>query len=255
MQPQTDLASWQQWHGKLPVKPEISARLDGGLSNQSYLLVSGDTRMVLRLNNNDTTLPGDNRMAEATIWKAASAAGIAPPLLYFDEQAGFLVSQYIEGNLPPQPQNNKALLDQVFELISKCHSLNVTAPTLDYKQHIENYWRLIEKNKKPPTKALLNQRKPMQRLLDSLLKTNPQTALCHHDLVKANFVGNPDNLYLIDWEYAARGLAIMDYAGLAVEWNVSNDTILSQTAINPTPLAMAQQLYRYLCSLWKAIPT
>jgi len=247
------ISSWRQWPGNLSVKPEITAQLDGGLSNQSFLLVSGDKRMVLRLNNNDTALPGASRVSEASIWKAASDAGIAPPLLYADEHDRFLVSQYVEGDLPSLPQTDRTLLDQVFKLIRKCHSLEVNAATLDYEQHIGNYWRLIN-NTKTVSKSLLRQREVMQQLLCSLLETEPQRGLCHHDLVKANFVGYPKRLYLIDWEYAARGLVVMDYAALSIEWGISDEVVLGYADIEAESLGMAKRLYGYLCALWGALP-
>ena len=89
----------------------------------------------------------------------------------------------------------------------------------------------------------------MQSVLESLLQNTP-TGLCHHDPVTANFIGNPCHLYLTDWEYAAIGLQIMDYAALATEWRLDNATVLERTNIEPGLLIEATALYRYLCLLW-----
>ena len=253
MEPETAIASWQQWHGGLKSKPEIIGKLEGGCSNQSFLLDSAGNRMVLRLNNEDTLLPGANRLAEARIWRAASARGIAPPLLHVDEQAGFLLSKFIESNLPPRPQAEDKLLDQVFELLRQCHRLEVNAPAMDYAQHIEHYWRVIDNSGTPPANALAGQRKPMRELLESLLNKDAQAGLCHHDPVPANFVGTADRLYLIDWEYAARGLVVMDYAALGVEWGIADEVVVARSGVEPELLAMAKDLYKYLCALWEAV--
>ncbi len=288
---QSAIAQWRQWQIDLPGKPEIVRTLWHGLSNQSFLLQAGETSMVLRINNTDEHLPGIDRQREASIWRAANAAGIAPPLLYASER--YLVSSYVPGE---QQQPNKAgdltnkaedLTDEVFRLIEKCHAIKIDTHQLDYVQHIQNYWTKIEQSSigqsaieqsgigqsdieqssieksgieqsgiekpaKPIDPALLKQRQPMQESLQALLDQQQATVLCHHDPVKTNFVGTPKRLYLIDWEYAAKGMAVMDYAALAVEWGFSNSTICTRTSIRPDSLVMAKNLYRYMCQLWEA---
>ncbi len=251
MRPETAIASWQQWHGDLPVKPEIVGQLDGGRSNRNYLLKSGNQKLVLRLNGSNTLLPGSNRGSETNIWRAASAAGLAPPLLYTDEQQGILISRYIEDNLPSQPAANKLIIDQAFTLLRRCHQLQVDAHSLDLAEHIQQYWQLIEAKGRPADQRLLKQRIPMQDLLDSSHFKDAETGLCHHDPIMANFVGSPDRLYLIDWEYAANGLLVMDYAALAVEWSIDEELVIAWSGVDPELLTKAKKLYTYLCNLWK----
>lgn len=253
MKPESAIASWQQWRGGLLCKPDLVGRLDSGRSNQSFLLDSSGTRIVLRLNNTTALLPGANRLTEAGIWQAASARGIAPPLLYVDAQAGFLVSTFIADHLPLLAQTEDTILDQVFDLIARCHSLEVDVPVLDYAQHIERYWKIINSSGITPGNTLTSQRGPMLELLESLLNKDTQRGLCHHDPVPANFVGTLDRLYLIDWEYAAEGLVVMDYAALGVAWGIADEVVVARSGIEPDSLAMAKELYRYLCALWQAV--
>ena len=93
----------------------------------------------------------------------------------------------------------------------------------------------------------------MRQLLEEILNSDALTGLCHHDPVVANFVGNMKELYLVDWEYAAHGLLVMDYAALATEWKLDNKVILERTGINRELLAMARDVYRYECQLWEVI--
>lgn len=253
LQPETAIASWQQWHGDLPGKPEIVGQLNGGRSNRSYLLKSGKQQMVLRLNGNDTLLPGSNRCSEVNIWQAASNAGLAPTLLYSNEQQGILVSAYIKDNLPSQPEANRSIVEHAFMLLKRCHQLDVDAQSLDLSEHIHQYWQLIEARHRPVDPALLEQRQSMQDLLESPRFKAARTGLCHHDPIVANFVGSPDRLYLVDWEYAARGLLVMDYAALAVEWGIKDEVVVEQSGVEPELLVMAKNLYGYLCALWAEV--
>lgn len=253
LQPESAIASWQHWHGDLPGKPEVVGQLNGGRSNRSYLLKSGKQKMVLRLNGNDTLLPGSNRRSEVNIWQAASSAGLAPPLLYANEQQGVLVSAYIEDRLPSQPEANRSIVEHAFMLLKRCHQLDVDAHSLDLAEHIHQYWQLIEAMHSPVDPALLEQRQSMRDLLESPRFRTARTGLCHHDPIVANFVGSPDRLYLVDWEYAARGLLVMDYAALAVEWSVDDELVTALSGMDPELLIMAKALYKYMCRLWEEV--
>jgi len=133
----------------------------------------------------------------------------------------------------------------VFRVMSKCHATLVDAEEINYAQHIQAYCDRVDNSSE-----LLKQHQEMQDTLATLLAQHPEMVLCHHDLVMANFVGSPERLYLIDWEYAAKGLAVMDYAALAVEWGFSDALICSHTHIRLDSLVMAKKLYRYMCQLW-----
>jgi thiamine kinase-like enzyme len=253
--PENALGNWRQWSSEISSKPSIAGKLNGGLSNQSYLLKSDTGKLVLRINGSGSLLPGANRNDEINIWKAAAKQGIAPTLIFVDPQYRYLVSTYINSDLPAKPQFNKAIIDQAFSLLKSCHQLDVKASSINYVNHIEHYWQIIEAKNQPINPDLIKQRKPIQQTLDSLLQSNTPTGICHHDPVKANFVGTPDRLYLIDWEYACNGLQIMDYAALATEWLFDDDTILKRTGFNPESLTKAKTLYGYLCDLWEEATT
>jgi len=209
--------------------------------------------MVLRLNGVDALLPGNDRDCEIHIWKAAAEQGIAPPLLYADVAGGYLVSSYIDNSLSPRSLHNKTTIDCVFDLLERCHRLDLDVARIDYVNHIERYWQILERNNEVYTPDLYQQRRAMRSLLEEILGSGSQSGLCHHDPVVANFVGKPDSLFLVDWEYAARGLLVMDYAALGVEWRIDDPLIIARTGIEPELLTMAKSLYGYMCELWTLI--
>jgi thiamine kinase len=253
LQPENAIDSWRQWGSELHARPVLLKPLSGGLSNQSYMLDSNGIKMVLRLNGTNSFLPGADRTSETDIWQTASKKGIAPPLLHVDEHARFLVSTYIESSLPKQPQLDETVITQALSLLNRCHQMEVDSPGIDYVSHINQYWNIIEGKNHLDDTGLLQQRHEMQDLLEDLIRSDSPTGLCHHDPVIANFVGSSDRLYLIDWEYAAHGLLVMDYAALCVEWGINDAMVLNQTGIKPESLTMAKSLYSYLCKLWKEI--
>ena len=249
LQPEDIIGRWADWGAGLGSEPVILDELSGGRSNRSYLLSSDIGKLVLRINGSGSLLPGANRDSESRVWQEAGKQGIAPPLVFVDAQNQYLVSRYINNELPQEPHLNPACVEQALSLLHRTHLLDIDAQFINYFDHIEHYWGIIESRDKPPGPTLIKQRKTMQSVLESLLKNTP-TGFCHHDPVTANFIGSPCRLYLIDWEYAAIGLQIMDYAALATEWRLDNATVLERTNIEPGLLIEATALYRYLCLLW-----
>jgi len=248
----TAIDSWRRWDAGLRTRPRIVKALAGGRSNRNYLLDAGDRALVLRLDAARALLPGGARHAEATAWRAASDAGIAPPLRFVDTGAGFLVSEYIPSDLPTRPEDDPVLSADALRLLQRCHRMQADLPAIDYRAHVENYWRMIT-SAAVPAESLAAQRREMQGVLETLLCSDLPWGICHHDPVVANFVGSGQDLYLVDWEYAARGLQLLDYAALAVEWGLDVDTAATRAGAEPRLLAMAQGFYRYLCGLWELL--
>ncbi len=252
LQPEDAIDSWRLWDGDLQSRPEFLRFLSGGLSNRSLLLRSGDHKMVLRLNGAGYLLPGASRDNEFKTWQAASNQGIAPRLLHVDKSSRFLVSTYIDNDLPSKPPFKQPFVNQAIDLLERCHQLHTNLPSIDYPGHIDQYWKIIGSRQHAPDPALIEQRDPMQYLLETLVTANPATGLCHHDPVIENFVGTAEKLYLIDWEYAATGFQVLDYAALATEWAIDDKTIMDRAPVDPDQLATAKTIYQYLCSLWQA---
>ena len=255
LQPENIVGRWTGWDAGLNSMPVIMGELSGGRSNRSYLLDSDIGKLVLRINGTGALLPGESRDNEISIWQAVSQLGVAPPLVFVEAQNQYLVSHYINTDLPLQPIQNPACIEQAFSLLQRCHQFKTEAPAINYFDHIEQYWRIIEAGNKRSSPGLKMQRKPLLLLLESLLNSDSPTGLCHHDPVIANFVGTPERLYLIDWEYASNGLQIMDYAALAQEWQLDDSVVLQHTAVEPELLMKARKLYRYLCLLWNEAVT
>jgi len=255
LQPESIIENWPKWGAGLRSRPVLLNELSGGRSNRTFLLNSDIGKLALRINGSGSLLPGASRHNEISIWQEASKQGIAPPLVFVDAQNQYLISSYIENELPPEPQLNPSCVDQAFSLLERCHQLDIKAPSINYADHIEGYRRMIESREKSPNPTLIRQHEPMLLLLESLVGSNTSTGICHHDPVIANFIGAPQRLYLTDWEYAANGLHIMDYAALATEWQLEDSAVLERVDIEPGLLIKARKLYRYLCMLWNEATT
>ena len=253
MKPDVALSSWRQWQCDLRSRPVIVRQLTGGKTNRSYLLESADLKLVMRLNAPADALPGVDRASEALIWQEASNAGLAPPVLHIDQQGGVLVTGYIDGASVDRSGNDDREIDQLVSLLATVHELDVNVPVLNYAAHIEEFWQLIESRPYRENMPLLQQREPMRVLVEDFVVSATDIGLCHHDPVTSNVVRQDTRLYLLDWEYAARGPVAMDYAALSVEWHIDTAEIAKRVALEPALLETAKTIYLYLCQLWNEV--
>jgi len=46
---------------------------------------------------------------------------------------------------------------------------------------------------------------------------------------------------------------VMAYAALAVEWKIGDAAVVARSGVEPELLAMAKELYGYLCGLWELV--
>ena len=252
MKPEAALNNWQAWSCPLRSRPVIVTELAGGRTNRSYLLEAGGARLVMRLNTPGDALPGVDRAREIRIWQAASQAGLAPTVLHSDEQAGMLVTEYIEGTAPDLSDVNSALIDRLVDLLSSVHALDIEVTAIDYAAHIEEFWRIIE-TRQPQRNEIWQQRAAVQALVTEFTAATSEVGLCHHDPTRSNFVGRNNQLYLLDWEYAAHGPVVMDFAALSIEWGIDDAEMIRRVALDPALLDTAKTIYQYICQLWTAV--
>ncbi len=199
LQPESIIENWPKWGVGLRSRPVLLNELSGGRSNRSFLLNSDIGKLALRITGTDSLLPGASRHNEISIWQEASKQGIAPPLVFVGAQNQYLISSYIKNELPPEPQLNPSCVDQAFSLLERCHQLDMTAPSINYADHIEGYRRMIESREKSPNPTLIRQHEPMLLLLESLaeqqhLNRHLPPRPCHRQLYWRTATPLPDRL-------------------------------------------------------------
>jgi thiamine kinase-like enzyme len=253
LKPDEALSSWREWRCALRSRPIIVTQLTGGKTNQSFLLESDGRKLAMRLNSPAVALPGVDRANEARIWQAASNAGLAPAVLHIDTQSGLLVTEYIDGASLDASEIDDPLIDRLVRLLADVHELDINVPVLDYAAHIENFWQLIESRPHRENMRLLQRREPLQQLVEEFMASVTHIGLCHHDPARSNVVRRDNKLYLLDWEYAARGPVEMDFAALSVEWDIDTAKICNRTELEPVLLETAKTIYLYICALWSEV--
>lgn len=184
----------------------VIEELKGGLTNRVFHVRANDRECVLRLAKDDTDTFDLDRACELAILEAASDAGIAPAVLYADERAGILMTEYLHGRVWRESdleseenlESLAALLRRVHALPACCSPLDLTAIAGKYRENLQERHglhafasRCVE----------IVSNRPLHEHI----------ACCHNDIVAENVLDS-GGLKLIDWEYASDNDPMFDLA-------------------------------------------
>lgn len=194
-----------------PVDPRP---LDGGLSNHNFVVEDDSHAYMVRIGG-DAVLHNVMRFNEHSCARAAASVGLCPPIVYADTQA--LVTDFVAGRTLETcdvAQN----LPRLVNSLRRLHTDGMRAlrgPVLGFSAFhvVRHYAKLLDegdsrcRSELPQYLAILDE-------LESAVGPS-RTALCHNDLLAANFIEAGERLWIIDWEHAGFGAPMFDLANFA----------------------------------------
>ena len=264
---QKALQNWQEWTS---APPAVIRQLEGGLTNQTFLVQTTNRHVILRLNSPNSEKLGLDRTQEFQALRQAGKAGLAPEIIYCNVDTDTLITQFIPGNFWNEADFQS--IDNIHRLVSlikSIHTLPAIDGTLDFVQRIQHYWLSINSDKNI-SRELKKIEPQIQYRIEASIAANSKPCLCHNDLLSSNLITINNKLFAIDWEYAAMGDPYFDLAVVA-EGNMldqSTTNILLAAYVdydqagvcNPIDITDAQKrladaraIYCYLDLLWYAI--
>jgi hypothetical protein len=111
---ETYCANLDCWSG--PVSPQ---RLEGGISNDNFLIEDAGSKYVARING-DVPEHGVLRVNDYNCNRAAAAAGVAPAVHHFETRA--LVVDYVESRtLTETDVREDGMLERILDLVKRTH--------------------------------------------------------------------------------------------------------------------------------------
>ena len=189
--------------------------LGGGITNHNVKVTRRDGVFVLRVAGEGTELLGIDRRTELEATRAAAAVGVGPEVVDFLEPEGWLVTRFVEGEIPPlERMREPETLQRVARALRAVHS----GPPI---QGRFNSFRIVEDYRTttfdrgaevPPTYAWARQ---LARRIEQLRRAAPERP-CHNDLLNANFIDDGRRIRIVDWEYAGMGDVFFDLANFAI---------------------------------------
>ncbi|HEY6112628.1 MAG TPA: phosphotransferase [Gaiellaceae bacterium] len=189
--------------------------LGGGITNHNLRVDVDGAHFVLRVAGKDTNLLGIDRTVELAATEAAAALGIGPEVVFFVEPEGWLVTRFVEGEIPSlERMREPEMLRRVAAALRTYHDGPVTPGTFDSFRVVETYRRTAEERGGQTPDAYewaheIAGRIERRRAADVAVP-------CHNDLLNANFLDDGERLRIVDWEYAGMGDRFFDLANFSV---------------------------------------
>jgi thiamine kinase-like enzyme len=206
------------WPGRSPaIEP-----LGGGITNRNFKVALDGEAYVLRIGGKDTELLGIDRGAEHAAARAAAAAGVGPEVVAFLEPDGFLVTRFVDGEVPPPAELRSGEgLARVVAAIRAFHGGPRIPSRFDSFRIVEAYRAEAEQRGVPVPQAYGGAHELAARIERA---RGPQPLRpCHNDLLNANFIQAGERLWIVDWEYAGMGDVFFDLANFAVNHELGDD--------------------------------
>ena len=241
------LTGWENW-GLSGEPPALLGQLKNGLTNQNFVIEVAGKRYVLRRNAEESTALGIDRQQEKAVLQALAGTNLTPEFVYFSAREQVCVWPFVKGkhwDVVNVQQADKR--QQLFSIVERIHQVPCELAPRDYQGYIDHYWHGVMSSGIHLVDEIHREREYLQSVLAEF--SNQPAVLVHHDLVASNLLDTGEQLYVLDWEYAARGQAEYDIATLLREWNLSQQDI-AELNYDRDKLEIALRLYDHLFQLW-----
>ena len=197
------------WNGVVEPQP-----LSGGLSNHNYVVNDGDQKYVVRIGS-DAPMHNVLRFNEQACGRAAESIGITPRQVY--AQADALVMDFVDG-VTFDEEKVQANIARILEPVKALHQTGTRAvrgPVLGFSVfHVaRHYKKLLDEGDCRSANQLPRLMQISEELESAVGAIEP--ALCHNDLLAANFIDDGEKIWLIDWEHAGFNTPLFDLANIA----------------------------------------
>lgn len=180
------------------------APLKAGLTNLSVLFSCKGKRYVYRHPGTGTE-EIVNREAETFALNAAKRLGLDETFLYENPQEGWKISRFVEGctefDYRDEEQVHKAL-----QLIKRLHSCDEVSPwSFDFYDETLGIIKLLNELSYPLPPDFDELKETAGVVAREIKADQGKPCLCHNDFYGPNLLVHGDDMWIIDWEYAAMG--------------------------------------------------
>ncbi len=197
------------WNGNVEPIP-----LSGGLSNHNYIVEDAGRKYVVRVGG-DAPMHNVLRFNEHACGRAAQAIGITPRQVH--TEADVLVMDFVEGTTFDETlvQANLARILEPVKLLHEKGTQVIRGPVLGFSVFhvVRHYKKLLDEGDCRSADQLPRLMQISAELEEAVSAIKP--ALCHNDLLSANFIDDGEKIWLIDWEHAGFNTPLFDLANIA----------------------------------------
>jgi thiamine kinase-like enzyme len=190
-------------------------RINGGLTNENYLVTLGGVPYFLRYSSVDNQLLGVSLEGEWQVASKMALLGIAPKVLFHFPEDRMMLSEYIIALEERVNLRDIDMMKAFCQIVRTLHSSDVEFPTVFCPfTCIQEYMKnALDEGASLPSvffERIFPEVENRRKVLPIATKVP-----CHLDLYSRNVLSKGDGLYLVDWEYAAMADPLFDLATAA----------------------------------------
>lgn len=208
-QRETGRAALTETFGTSPV--DAITQLSGGASGAFlYRVDVGGARYLLRIEGVPSPLRNPHQYVSLRI---AAEAGIAPRVLYIDEQARVIVTDFVEQrSLQEFPGGPAALATALGELLQRLQATPVFPYFVDYPDIVDRLFAYVRSTGLFADGLLDPHVERLAQLRTESMSGNATLVSSHNDPNLRNILFDGKRLWMIDWESAYRNDPLVDVA-------------------------------------------
>jgi thiamine kinase-like enzyme len=220
------------------------SQLSGGLTNENYLVETGDRRYVMRIPGQSTELLSIDRANEVYNTKAAASTGIGPSVLEHIPGLDVLVLEFIPGpTMSAAALQSTAMTARMASSFRRLHGSPRFLKDFDMFRLIEYYLGIVDEHEVTIPDGYRDWLPSIARIERALHAGALPSVPCHNDLLSENFIDDGEMLRIVDYELSGNNDPCFDLGNTAQEAELGPElrTALCQAYFGR---ADAQQLAR-----------
>jgi hypothetical protein len=244
-----DVVAKLAFHGCVLTKACQISSLSRGLSNQNFLITTGDSAFALRINS-DASSAICHRRHEVANWRAVQDAMLAPRLKFVSDNYNYYLSEFIQVDsdwsklmtansahplidcFEPWPGAERLLLSLLNGLSALPVPDNVMSVTQQWAEYLDSLSHFYfessalsissEQQKwHDRYRQLIRRKRAVNHLLGKLDGCMIALQFSHRDLNPHNLLLKKNKLYCIDFEYACSSHPLVDLASILATHRLS----------------------------------
>ncbi len=241
------LRNWADWDLIVPLAtaPRLGPVLSEGSGHILFELLD-EPSLVARARRRPTSEVEGAFRGEIEIWSAAASAGIAPALVHVDRHQQAVICERV---YKASHVITGAALGQ---LMCAIHNLPKVNRRLTLRADAASYLSSVPAEQRSAWQAIVHRTDVDQAF--SLLEQDTDY-LCHNDLTGGNLLAQGDQLFAIDWEYAAMGSRYFDVAIAMADLPVVEQSLLAERvfgqSLSSTLLTAGRSIAALMTALWQ----
>jgi thiamine kinase-like enzyme len=201
------------------------APLEGGITNRNFRARLGGRDYVIRMPGKDTGLLEIDRGAEQAANRRASELGVAPPVAAALDDPVCLVTEFVAGEeMSSEDLRGAEVTARVAAALRRFHDSGLELTTdFDSFRIVERYADTARERGVQIPRNYEESHARATEIEAALTGPEHDPVGCHDDLLAANFIGDGDHIWIVDWEYAGMGNRYFDLANFAINNELDDD--------------------------------